>query len=207
MAADRLVTSKGQRAARALRLKSAVKIVLSLAVVALAFATTYGAATHSFAAADLVGISALALAMNVVLLAAVAWLIRSRIIANAFIAGVVLVGLFTMHIIHTDIYRDGGVAILIALSCAAYMAVFVGLHAVDDHPWAGVVLAAVALAGIGVALSQPHYGRSLEPTIDQREIREITFKQRPNVYLVGFDGMTPAALLERFDVESTPFTT
>ena len=170
-------------------------------IVALAFAATYGAATHSFATTDLVGISTLALAVNVLLLAATTWLVRSRVIANAVMAGIVLTGLLTMHVVHTDIHRDGGAAILIVLSGAAYVAAFVGLQAVDDHPWAGVVLAAMALAGIGVALFPSYY----VPTIDQREIREITFEQRPNVYLVGFDGMTPATLLERFDVESTPF--
>ena len=179
---------------------SSVKIVFSLAVIALAFAATCGAARHSFAALDLVAISALALAVNIILLAAAAWLIRSRIIANAVMAGVVLTGLLTMHVVHMDIYR-GGAAILIVLLGAAYVAVFVGLQAVDNDPWAGVVLAAMALAGIGVALFPSYY----VPTIDQREIREITFEQRPNVYLVGFDGMAPATLLERFDVESTPF--
>ena len=183
---------------------STIKIVLSLAAVALASAMTYGAARHSFAAADLVGISILALTVNVILLATAARLIRSRIIANAVMAGIVIAGLFTMHIVHTDIYR-GAMATLIVLSCAAYVAVFVGLHAVDDHPWVGVVLTVMALVGIGVALFRPHFERLLALTIDQQEIQEITFEQRPNVYLVGFDGMTPAALLERFDVESTPF--
>ena len=112
---------------------STIKIVLSLAVVALASAMTYGTARHSFAAADLVGISILALTVNVILLATAARLIRSRIIANAVMAGIVIAGLFTMHIVHTDIYR-GPMATLLVLSCAAYAAVFVGLHAVDDHP-------------------------------------------------------------------------
>ena len=183
---------------------TAVKIALSLLIVTLAFTTTYGAATHSFPAADLIGISTLALAVNVILLATTVWLVRSRLVANAFIAGIVLVGLLTMHVVHTDVYRDSGMTILIVLLCAAYAAVFTGLHAVDDHPWAGVVLAVMALAGIGVALYRPYYGSW--PVVD-REIREISFEQRPNVYLVGFDGMTPAALLDRFDVESTPFTT
>ena len=179
---------------------SALKVALSLLIVALAFSTTYGAAMHSFPATDLVGISILASAVNVVLLAATARLVRPRIAANAIMAGIVLAGLLTMHVVHTSTYRDGGMA-LIVLSLAAYVAVFVGLHAVDDHPSAGLVLATMALAGIGVALFPSYY----VPTIDQREIREITFRQRPNVFLVGFDGMTPAALLERFDVESTPF--
>ncbi len=46
-----------------------------------------------------------------------------------FMAGTVLAGLLTMHVIHTDIYRDGGIAILIVLLCAAYIALFVGLYA------------------------------------------------------------------------------
>ena len=173
-------------------------------MVALAFATTYGADPHSFAAVDLVGIAALALSVNGILLAATAWFVRSRVVANALIAGTVLAGLLTMHVVHTEIYRDSA-TMLIVLSCAAYVVVFIGMHAIDDHPWAGVVLAAITLAGVGVALFRPHHERSPVPTVDQREIREITFQQRPNVYLVGFDGMTPAALLERFDVERTPF--
>ena len=201
MVARSEVTSMEQHLPRRLS-STAVKIALSLLIVTLAFATTYGAATHSFPAADLVGISTLAFAVNVILLATTVWLVRSRLVANAFIAGIVLVGLLTMHVVHTDVYRDSGMTILIVLLCAAYAAVFIGLHAVDDHPWAGVVLAVMALAGIGVALYRPYYGSW---PVDDREIREISFEQRPNVYLVGFDGMTPAALLDRFDVESTPF--
>ena len=173
-------------------------------MVALAFATTYGADPHSFAAVDLVGIAALALSVNGILLAATAWFVRSRVVANALIAGTVLAALLTMHVVHTEIYRDSA-TMLVALSGAAYVVVFIGMHAIDDHPWAGVVLAAITLAGVGVALFRTHHERSPAPTVDQREIREITFQQRPNVYLVGFDGMTPAALLERFDVERTPF--
>ena len=55
--------------------------------------------------------------MNAILLAAGAWLIRSRIIANAVMAGTMLAGLLTMHVIHTDITGDGGIAIMIVL-CA-----------------------------------------------------------------------------------------
>lgn len=89
------------------RRSQGVKALLSLAFVALAAAATFGSATNSFTTADVVGISSLALAVNALLLGVTIWLVRSRAIANAIIAGTTLGGLLTMHVVHTDAFGAG----------------------------------------------------------------------------------------------------
>ena len=179
------------------------KAGFSLALVALASAMTYNSARHLFSTADLVEISSLALAVNALLLTATVWLVRSQTIANAIIAGITLAGLLTMHVVHTDIY-GAGIAIMLLVSCGAYFALFVGLRAIDDRPWVGAALAAMALAGMGVVLLGPLVRSTVPPPRVDRMI-PVTFQQKPNVYLVSFDGMIPAALLGRLGVDSTPF--
>ena len=193
-----------------LRRSKGGKVLLSLALVALAWAATFGSATHSFSTTDVVGISSLALAVNALLLSVTAWLVRSRPKANAIIAGTTLAGLLTMHVVHTGVYGDD-VATSLLLSSAAYFALFVGLYATDQRPWVGVAVAVVALAGIGVVLLRPVVRSAVleyraPPSVDR--LVEVEFQQKPNVYLVGFDGMIPAALLGRLGVDSaqgTPF--
>ena len=133
------VLQKGSRARIA-------KVAVSAAVVALAFAEIYDSAPDTFAVNDVLGISFLALVVNSVLLA-VALFFRSRLIANALIAGTVLFGVLTMYVVHTSIYRDEWFLFGV-LSAVAYATLLVAYRAIDDRPWVGAVLATVASLNI-----------------------------------------------------------
>lgn len=185
---------------------SIVKAVFSAVVVALAFVVTYGAAPHAFALHDVLGILSLALVVNAVLLLPTLLFrhFRHQLVVNAVIAGTVLAGALTMYVVHTSLYREGA-AILVALSGVAYLTLLVVLKAIDDRPGAGAVLTTVALLGVGIVgipVLAPHHhaGAASAPTAPN-----IWFSEKPNVYLVGFDGVTPAALLSKFGANSTPF--
>ena len=183
------------------------KAAVSAAVVALAFAGTYDSAPDTFAVNDVLGISFLALVVNSVLLA-VALFFRSRLIGNALTAGTVLLGILTMHVVHTSIYYRDDWFLLGALSTVAYATLYVAYRAIDDRPWVGAVLASVASLGIGaLLLPAPAPGSTVPSSVSvvERELPDVSFSEKPNVYLLGFDGITPAALLGRFSTDTTSF--
>lgn len=179
---------------------SLVKIAFGAATIALAFAATYGSAPTTFAVNDVLGIASLALLANAVLLAPALYS-RRPLIANALCAGTVLAGVLTMYVVHTSVYRTE-VVLLVALSSVAYVTLLVAFKAIDDRPRIGAALAAVAWLSAGAVFlkatppSTPPIGPLLE---------DVSFSEKPNVYLVGFDGITPAALLGRFGTDGTSF--
>lgn len=179
------------------------KVAVSAAVVALAFAATYDSAPDTFAANDVLGISFLALVVNSVVLA-VALFFRSRLIANALAAGTVLFGVLTMYVVHTSIYRDEWFLFGV-LSAVAYATLLVAYRAIDDHPWVGAVLATVASLSIGAILLPAPDSTAPSPASVEYELPDVSFSEKPNVYLLGFDGITPAALLGRFGTDTTSF--
>ena len=180
------------------------KVAVSAAVVALAFAGTYDSAPNTFAVNDVLGISFLALVVNSVLLA-VALFFRPRLIGNALTAGTVLLGVLTMHVVHTSIYRDDWF-LLGALSTVAYATLYVAYRAIDDRPWVGAVLATVASLGAGaLLLPAPAPGSTVPSSVSAVELPDVSFSKKPNVYFLGFDGITPAALLGRFSTDTTSF--
>ena len=180
------------------------KVAVSLSLVALAFVGTYDSAPNAFAVHDVLGISFLALVVNSVLLA-VALFFRSRLLANAWTAGTVLFGVLTMYVVHTSIYRDDWF-LLGALSTVAYATLLVAYRAIDDHPWVGAVLATVASLGISaILLSVLGSTVSSSASTAERELPDVSFSEKPNVYLLGFDGITPAALIGKFNTDTTSF--
>ena len=183
--------------------RRAAKVAFSAAVVALAFAGTYASAPNTFAVNDVLGISFLALAANSVLLAPVLFF-RFRLIANALAAGAVLLGALTMYVVHTSMYR-GEWFLLGTLSIVVYASLLVAYKAIDDHPWIGAVLAMVASLSIGAVLLR---GSSTAPSTlpaASFELPDVSFSEKPNVYFLGFGGITPAALLGRFGTDTTSF--
>ena len=187
--------------------RRAAKVAFSAAVVALAFAGTYASAPDTFAVNDVLGISFLALVVNSVLLAPVLFF-RSQLIANALAAGTVLLGALTMYVVHTSIYR-GEWFLLGVLSTVVYVSLLVAYKAIDDHPWIGAVLAMVASLSIGAVLPSSPSGTNTTPSSTSPaasfELPDVSFSEKPNVYFLGFDGITPAALLGRFGTDTTSF--
>ena len=202
--------SCGSTAATAQTRKAkAFKFVFAALLQALAFAASYTAEPAAFSEADLMGIAVWASAVNAVLLLGPLLLLRSALMANIVLSLVVLGGVFTAHIAHTELYFPENRAALIAACAAAGFALFTAFRVIDERRRGGAALAAAALTGIGVVVVGYFLsGINKNPgDVDMTtNIRDISFKETPNLYFISFDGMTPKPLLRKhLGLESTEF--
>lgn len=92
-------------------------------------------------------------------------------------------------------------AVLIGMSGAGLLILFVMYRYVEESNWGGIVLLALVLAGIAVvAWTNLDVDRSPAKGSWNKhpEIRAVTFEETPNVYFVGFDS------LGNVDISSQP---
>ncbi len=188
------------------------KFVFAALLIGGAFAATYTSSAVAFSELDFRQIILFGGAVNVVLLWAALFLLRSEVIANVVLSLVVLAGVATAYVIHTDLfYLAGNRAVLILLCAAACLALFVAFRVIDERHWGGIVLSAAALLSLGL-LSLGMEVRDLvggTPTPvsgDTTNIRHVSFQETPNLYFVSFDAIAPRSLLSKYSgVESTEF--
>ena len=161
----------------------------------------------AFSESDFRNILAFGGAINAVLLLGALFLLRfSRVIANAILSLIVLAGVATAYIIHTDLYLVGNKAVLVSLCVAFGVALFVAFRVMDELRWGGVVLSAAALLGLGI-IAGGHLTTGDEPAEgDVTNIRDISFRETPNLYFVSFDSIAPRSLLSKYlGVTTTEF--
>ena len=184
----------------------AFKFAFATLVVAVAFAATYTSSTAAFSEFDLDAIPVLGGAVNTVLLLGALFLLRRKNVANAALSLIVLAGVGTAYIVHTDLYLAGNRALLALLCVMSWAGLFVAFRVVDELRWGGVALSGVALLGLGV-IAGGHLAADGTPVSgDVSNIRQISFQQTPNLYFVSFDAMVPRSLLRKnLGVETTGF--
>ncbi len=186
----------------------AFKFVFATLLVAVAFAATYTSSTAAFSEFDLDAIPVLGGAVNTVLLLGALFLLRRKNVANAAPSLIVLAGVGTAYIVHTDLYLAGNRALLALLCVMSCAGLFVAFRVVDELRWGGVALSGVALLGLGV-IAGGHLadGTPVSPVSgDVSNIRQISFQRAPNLYFVSFDAMVPRSLLRKnLGVETTGF--
>ena len=184
----------------------AFKFAFATLVVAVAFAATYTSSTAAFSAFDLEVIPVLGGAVNTVLLLGALLLLRGKNMANAALSLIVLAGVGTAYIVHTDLYLAGSRALLALLCVMSWAGLFVAFRVVDELRWGGVALSGVALLGLGV-IAGGHLAEDGAPVSgDVSNIRQISFQRTPNLYFVSFDAMVPRSLLRKnLGVETTGF--
>ncbi len=186
--------------------KAALKFVFATLLVAAAFATTYTSSAAAFSESDLSSILILGGTVNTVLLLGTLFLLRSRVIANAVLSLIVLASVATAYIIHTDLYLTGNGAVLIALCAGSGAGLFVAFRVIDKQRWGGIALSAAALLGLGIIASEYPETGDVPATVDTTYIRDISFRETPNLYFVSFDAMAPRALLKKYlGLETTKF--
>ena len=186
--------------------KAAFKFVFATLLVAVAFAATYTSSETAFPESDLRDILVLGGTVNTVLLLDTLFFLRSRVIANIVLSLIVMASVATAHIIHTDLYLVENQAVLIALCAGSGAGLFVAFRLIDELRWGGPALSAAALLGLGT-IAGGHLGTSDVPEIvDTTYIRDISFRETPNLYFVSFDAMAPRALLKKYlALETTKF--
>ncbi len=182
------------------------KFVFSALLIALAFAATYTSSAAAFSELDFRQIVLFGGAVNAVLLLGALLCLRSKLIANVALSLVVLAGVATAYIIHTDLYSTGNRAVLILLCAASAAGLLVAFQVMDEARWSGVALSAGALLGLGV-IAGGYRPPAITPVEgDTTNIRDIFFRERPNLYFVSFDAMAPRALLDKYlNLETTEF--
>ena len=186
--------------------KAAFKFVFATLLVAVAFAATYTSSEAAFSELDLRDILVLGGTVNTVLLLDTLFFLRSRVIANAVLSLIVLTGVATAYIIHTDLYLTGNGAVLIALCAGSGAGLFVAFRLVDELHWGGPALSAAALLGLGIVAGGHRETGDVPVTVDTTYIRDISFRETPNLYFVSFDAMAPRALLKKYlGLETTKF--
>ncbi len=182
------------------------KFVFAALLIALAFAVTYTSSAAAFSELDFRNILIFGGAVNIVLLLGALFLLRSKAIANASLSLVVLAGIATAYIIHTDLYLTENRAVFILLCAACGAGLFVAFQVIDELRWGGAVLSAAALLGLGIVVG-PHLAGGADPIEgDTTNIRHVSFRETPNLYFVSFDAITPRSLLSKYlGVETTEF--
>ena len=186
--------------------KAAFKFVFATLLVAVAFAATYTSSAAAFSESDLRSILVLGGTVNTVLLLGTLFFLRSRGIANAVLSLIVLASVVTAYIIHTDLYLTGNGAVLIALCAGSGAGLFVAFRLIDELHWGGPALSAAALLGLGIIASGHPEAGDVPATVDTTYIRDISFRETPNLYFVSFDALAPRALLKKYlGLETTKF--
>ena len=185
--------------------KAALKFVFATLLVAVAFAATYTSSAAAFSESDLRSILVLGGTVNTVLLLGTLFFLRSKVIAHAVLSLIVLASVATAYIIHTDLLTGNG-AVLIALCAGAGAGLFVAFRVIDEQRWGGIALSAAALLGLGIIASGHPEAGDVPATVDTTYIRDISFRETPNLYFVSFDAIAPRALLKKYlALETTKF--
>ena len=165
---------------------------------AVAFAATYTSSVAAFSESDLRSILVLGGTVNTVLLLGTLFFLRGGRVANAVLSLIVLASVATAYIIHTDLYLTGNGAVLIALCAGSGAGLFVAFRVIDEQRWGGIALSAAALLGLGIIASEHPETDDIPATVDTTYIRNISFRETPNLYFVSFDAMAPRALLKKY---------
>ena len=185
--------------------KAALKFVFATLLVAVAFAATYTSSAAAFSESDLRSILVLGGTVNTVLLLGTLFFLRSKVIAHAVLSLIVLASVATAYIIHTDLLTGNG-AVLIALCAGAGAGLFVAFRVIDEQRWGGIALSAAALLWLGIIASGHPEAGDVPATVDTTYIRDISFRETPNLYFVSFDAIAPRALLKKYlALETTKF--
>ena len=200
-----MVAHAGRRLQGVVTAAKTFKFVFAALLLTAAFAVTYTTSSAAFSGFDLRAIIALGAAVNAVLLLGALLFLRPGPVANASLALVVAVGVFTLYLIHTDLYYQNNRAALIAVAGAAWFALFVAFRVIDELRWGGGALAAAALLGLALIVGRSAPADAARRVdIDLSNVRPVAFRETPNLYFISFDGIAPLALLgPRLGIETT----
>ena len=200
---DRLIEGGTERTRS---IPAAFKFVFAMLIVAIALAATYTSSPMAFSESDLREILVLGGMVNTILLLPTLFFLRSKGLANAALSLIVMASLATAYIIHTDLYSTGHRAVLLALSAGSGAGLFLAFELMDRQRWGGPVLSASALLGLALTSVGHREVGEIPTTLDTTYIRDISFRETPNLYFVSFDAITPRSLLKKYlDLETTEF--
>lgn len=187
-------------------MRTFLKISFAYLTQALAFTVTYTSSVTAFSHTDLKNILFLGGAINALFLLGALFFLGSGLIANVALAIIILSGIMTSLIIHTDLYLVENRTVLILLCSAAGVALSVAFRVIDEVRWGGVALLGAPLLGLCIIVDG-HLSSGKGPVEgDVTNLREVSFRETPNLYFVSFDALAPQVLLDKYlKLGPTPF--
>lgn len=180
-------------------MSTSFKLLFALLVQALTFTITYTSSATAFSDADLKNILLLGGAVNALFLLGVLFFLGFRFMANAItLSTLVLSGIMTSLIIHTDLYLVQNRTVLILLCTAAGVALSVAFRVFDEVRWGGVAILEATLVGLCIIIGGHLLSGKGTVEGDVTNLREVSFRKTPNLYFVSFDAMAPQVLLDKY---------
>ncbi len=131
----------------------AFKLTFAALVIAAAMFATVHPSRHNISTVEISVVLALGMVVSGVLLpGAQSLALRHRTAANAALAVVTLASVFTVYLVHTELYYPQNRLVLAGVCAAALFGLFVAFQVIDERRWGGVALSAAALAGVSLPL-------------------------------------------------------
>ena len=127
----------------------AFKLTFAALVIAAAMVATVHPSRHNISTVEFSVVLALGMAVSgVLLLGAQSLALRSRTTANWALAVVTLACVFTVYLVHTELFYPQNRLVLAGACVAAVFGLFVAFQVIDERRWGGIALSAAALAAV-----------------------------------------------------------
>ena len=141
--------------------EGAFKLTFAAMLIVTALGFTYTGSDNNFPPFELRGVLLRVMAVSGVLLIAALALPRTRGVSNAALALATLAGVFTAHVVHTDLFHPSYRIWMIMVLAVSAFALFTAFRVIEDFRWGGFALTAAAALAVAVA-AWPEVGPELQ---------------------------------------------
>ena len=260
----------------------AFKLTFAVLLIVAALGFTYTGSGGDFPPFELRGVLLRVIAFSGGLLVVALALPRTGAISNVALALTTLAGVFTVYVVHTELFHPSNTVWMVSVLIASLFALITAFRVIEDLRWGGVALTVaaafavvvaawpevgpelqsgmstpgglvyvgspamwtvLALVSTGFALTLYVLSRAIHPSRwggiallvaalfvamlfltlefrfgegsngyytdgweDHPNVRSVAFTETPNVYFVGFDSITPEAVMSEYmGIETTDF--
>ena len=260
----------------------AFKLTFAALLIVAALGFTYTGSGGDFPSFELRGVLLRVIAFNGGLLVVALALPRTNAVSNVALALTTLAGVFTVHVVHTELFHPSNTVWMTLILIASLFALITAFRVIEDLRWGGFALTGAAASAVVVA-AWPEVGPGLQSGMstpggllyvgspamwtvlalvctgsaltfyilpkavhpsrwggiallaaalflailflalefkfgegsngyyadgweDHPNVRSVVFEETPNVYFVGFDSITPEAVMSEYmGIETTDF--
>ena len=129
----------------------AFKLTFATLLILAALGVTYTDSLGNFPPFELRSVLLQGLVISgILLVAALAVSVRSKVVGNGALALVTLAGIFTAYLVHTELFFLGNRVWMVGACAAAGVSLFVAFRLIDEHRWGGLALSVVTAVFAGL---------------------------------------------------------
>ena len=129
--------------------EGAFKLTFGALVIASALSSTFYSSRSNFSIVEMMNVLTIGMVVSgVFLLSAQAIALRSKIAANAALAVVTLVCVFTGYIVHTELFFPANRVAMLGICGVALFGLFVAFRVIDERRWGRLALSVAVPVGI-----------------------------------------------------------